>query len=405
MRLIKHTFRILAPYDQVKWYLNRAELSQRLASSAPDCGWMIDKLFTGLWDIQVDSVDQLCVEVINTIKYSFFEALFKKKRAQRFLSYFEMVMKNDLNQLKAFGLFKPKKILIAGSSGFVGKVICSIFSLFGHEVKRLVRRSVLHKNEIFWNPEKKLIDPTSLEGLSTVINLCGESIFSLRWTKKKKERILSSRITPTAFLVDVLSSLKRPPELFISASAVGYYGDRAGEVLSEDSKKGCGFLSDVAEKWEACSQKLKVCSVLNTRFGVVIGSTGGILKKIKLFTRLGFGSWLGRGDQWISWIAVDDLAYQMMAISMHPPQSKAVNFVAPDPVTSDEMMNLIAKRCHRKVFLRIPKWILRMILGELSSLILYSQKAYPKILLENDAIFAFAKIEEALDYYLMVIKK
>src|ERR1041385_1766711 len=230
------------------------------------------------------------------------------------------------------------KILVSGSHGLVGTALIEAFQKDGHEISRLVRFAPHRPDEIEWSPDRYSIAIARLEGFDAVVNLAGESIAEGRWTPEKKSKIRESRVTGTKLLGDALANLENKPKTFICASAIGYYGNRGDELLTETSAPGDDFLSHVCVDWEQSASLAaeKGIRVVNARFGVILDAQGGALKKMLPPFRMGVGGKLGDGKQWMSWIALDDvvngLRFALNTDSLRGP----VNFVAPNPATNTE---------------------------------------------------------------------
>lgn len=295
------------------------------------------------------------------------------------------------------------KILLSGSSGLVGKALVNFLSMTQHQVFKLVRRkSELKKNEISWDPEKKKLNPTSIEGFDVIIHLAGENIAG-RWTAEKKKKIEQSRIGSTQLLCDTLNKLHLPPEVLITASAIGYYGNQKDRVLTETSSKGAGFLADLCEKWEKPTQSLldKDIRVVNVRTGIVLSPKGGALKTLLLPFKLGMGGTIGTGKQYMSWIALDDLISIYNYLLNNRSVQGIVNAVSPYPVTNYEFTKTLGAVLHRPTFLSIPTFLIQNFLGEMGeTVLLSSQRVRPEILLNNKFQFTHAVLGEALEYQL-----
>lgn len=287
------------------------------------------------------------------------------------------------------------RILITGSSGFIGKAIVNHFKKQGYVVNRLIR-DVRQKapDTIYWNPMNEEINLDDFEGFHTVIHLAGENILHGRWTDEKKEAIFISRVRHTWLLAHILSRLKRPPKVFFSASAAGFYGDRGNEILTEESRKGKGFLSDVCAKWEEASGVLDSMKmrVIRARFGIVLSKEGGMLKQALPFFRYGLAGRLGSGKQWISWIALEDLL-GALEFTMTQDVKGVFNFTSPNPVTNAEFTRQLATLMHHRPFLPVPAWLIKLVFGEKGKqLFLSSTRSVPKRLLEKGYIFQKAKL-------------
>ncbi len=289
------------------------------------------------------------------------------------------------------------RILLSGSSGFIGSEVFFSLKNQGHEVIPL-KRGEDRPAVVGWDPILKKYHLRSFEGFDAVIHLAGEPIFGL-WTKKKKERIFSSRIDTTQLLVHILSQTTSPPKVFICASAIGYYGTRGEEWLTENSSMGTGFLASVCSAWEAQANQLNVkgVRVVNTRFGVVLDKEGGMLKKMSFFFKYGLGCTFGTGEQWVSWIGRSDLVRAITFCLAEPSIEGPVNCVSPNPIRQKEFARQLAKSLGRPLFLQIPAWFLRVILGEMAEeMLLASQRVKPDKLDELNFSFQTANLDGVL---------
>jgi uncharacterized protein (TIGR01777 family) len=242
------------------------------------------------------------------------------------------------------------------------------------------------------------INLDDFEGFHTVIHLAGENISDHRWTEEKKEAIFISRVRHTWLLAQALSRLKRPPKVFFSASAVGYYGDRGDEILTEESRKGKGFLSDVCAKWEEASGVLDQMKtrVIRARFGIVLSKEGGMLARLLPLLRWGLYGRLGSGKQWMSWIALEDLI-GALEFTMAQDVKGVFNFTSPNPVTNAEFTQQLAKLMHHRPFVPLPAWLIKLVFGEKGKqLFLSSTRAVPKRLLDKGFKFQKANLSDLL---------
>ena len=292
------------------------------------------------------------------------------------------------------------KILVSGSHGLVGKALSKALTKDGHEIINLVRRDrVYGKPEIEWHPNKGLLDPDQIEGFDAVVHLAGESIASGRWTDEKKRRIRESRVQGTTLLSQALAGLSRPPKRFISASAIGYYGSRGDEVLTEDSRAGSDFLSDVCAEWEKATERAaeKGISTCTARFGIILDKEGGALEKMLTPFRLGLGGKIGDGKQWMSWIGLEDVVSALVFLLESGSISGPVNIVAPNPVTNAEFTKTLGKVLSRPTFLSVPAFAARLAFGEMADgLLLSSAKVEPKKLKEAGFKYRFPNLEASL---------
>lgn len=289
------------------------------------------------------------------------------------------------------------RILISGSHGFIGGASTALLKGQGHEVFQLVRkRKDLGPGSIFWDPKTGDLSKDAFEGFDAVLHFAGDNIAKRRWSKHRKKELFQSRCRDTWLLSQVLLRLNRPPKVFITASAVGFYGNRGEELLTEESPPGKNFLADLCGKWEEATASLKErgVRVVHTRFGVVLSSKGGMLAKVIPLYRWGLGAVLGSGKQWVSWIALEDLLLILRHILTHASIEGAVNVTSPFPIRQEEFAALLAKRMHRKAFLRLPAILLRLCLGQMTDeLLLASAKVYPNKLLEHGYSFKWPTLE------------
>lgn len=289
------------------------------------------------------------------------------------------------------------RIVIAGASGLIGHALTAELTLRGHRVVRLVRRAARSQDELRWDPRSRHLDPRALTGADAVINLSGASIGRLPWTKRYKRQILSSRIDATSTLVDAIRGAEVTPRVFLSASAAGYYGSRPGEVLTEGSSRGTGFLSDVAAQWETDAMRVSdITRVVTLRNGIVL-ATDGVLKPLLLLTRLGVAGPLGSGTQHWPWVSLDDEVAALVHLldsSLEGP----VNITGPTPATATALMRHLAKRMRRPFWLPVPAWALRLLLGDAArDLLLVDQQPRPERLLADGFTFRHETVEPAVD--------
>ena len=291
------------------------------------------------------------------------------------------------------------KILVSGSHGLVGKALIGSLASDGHEIVRLIRHKASSATEIEWNLDQGTIDTASLEGLDAVVHLAGESIASSRWTDEKKRAIRDSRILGTALLSDALARTSRPPTVFLSASAIGYYGDRGDEVLSEKSAGGTDFLANVCRAWENATGRAieKGIRTVYARFGIILDANEGALGKMLTPFRMGIGGRVGSGKQWMSWIAIEDVVNGLKFVMDDKSVSGPVNFVAPNPVTNAEFTKALGHALSKPTIFPIPAFGVRLAFGEMAdALLLASQRVEPSILKENGFTFRWPTLEPAL---------
>ncbi|MHB1037945.1 MAG: TIGR01777 family oxidoreductase [Pirellulales bacterium] len=290
-------------------------------------------------------------------------------------------------------------VLVSGSTGLVGSALVPFLKASGHRVTRLVRSSLNPPGDaLFWDPSTGIAAKPGLGEPDAVVHLAGENIAG-RWTDAKKARIHDSRVAATRILCESLARLPQPPRVLISASAVGYYGDRGDELLDEQSEPGAGFLAEVCRQWEAATSPAadQGVRVVNLRLGVVLSTAGGALAKMLLPFRLGLGGRLGSGRQYTSWITLEDLVgvirHALTAEALRGP----VNAVAPHAVTSLEFTKTLGRVLGRPTLLPVPAAALRWMLGEMAdAMLLAGARVEPRRLLAAGYVFHDPELEPAL---------
>lgn len=315
------------------------------------------------------------------------------------LIWSEPVFKDEVTGTKT-----NMKILVSGSHGLVGRSLTASLLIDGHEVVRLIRRGRNYgEPQIEWHPDQGLVDSSHLEGFDAVVHLAGESIASGRWTEEKKRRIRNSRVQGTQLLAEALAKLNHPPAAFLSASAIGYYGNRGDEILTEESEPGDDFLASVCIQWEQATGAAaeKGIRVVKMRFGIVLSKDGGALAQLLPPFRMGVGGRVGGGKQWMSWIALDDviaaIKFLLERESLHGP----VNFVAPNPVTNKEFTKTLGEVLSRPTLFPVPAFGARLAFGEMAdALLLSSQRVRPVVLESSGYVFQYLDLESALRHLL-----
>jgi uncharacterized protein (TIGR01777 family) len=289
------------------------------------------------------------------------------------------------------------KIVISGASGLIGTQLVAKLSNSGHEVVRLVRRSP-KSGEIQWNPKSGTLDAAALEGTDAVIHLSGAGIGDKRWTSGYRKEILDSRTATTELLATTMASLSRKPSVFLSGSAIGIYGARNDEQLTEVSTHGTGFLAEVCEQWEAAAKPAVDAGIRTVylRTGIVLSPKGGALKKLLPLFKLGVGGKFGNGKQWQSWISIDD---EIGAIEhlLTANVSGAVNLTAPNPVTNAEFTKVLASVLKRPAIVPVPTFAPKILLGgELADALLFTgQRVIPAALNASGYMFKHTTLESA----------
>ncbi len=293
------------------------------------------------------------------------------------------------------------KLVIAGGTGFIGERLREAAISKGHEVVILSRRSQRDFPAVVWDAKSSGEWQSALEKAEAVINLCGTSIVEGRWNMRRKKEIYDSRILPTRALVAALSQAKEKPKVLINASAIGFYGDRAEEELDESSRPGDDFLAKLCVDWERealMAQSLGVRAVC-LRIGMVLSKDGGALGRLAFPFRLGLGGRLGSGRQWMSWIAIEDLLEMIFSL-VNSELLGPVNAVSPAPVRNSDFALALSQALQRPAWIAVPKWALNCALGEVSSVVLSSQRAFPKKIAGSGFKFQFEDLPSALNFYL-----
>jgi hypothetical protein len=287
-------------------------------------------------------------------------------------------------------------ILISGASGLIGSEVNRLLTEQGYTVLPLQRDTTQVPS---WNIDQKDIQLDGHEKIDVVIHLAGENVARGRWNAAKKERILQSRVEGTHLLADFFAKASYKPRLMISASATGFYGDRGDEELDEGSPKGAGFLSDVSHAWEEATQPAQEAGirVVNMRFGMVLTPDGGALTKVLPLFKTGLGGPLGNGHQYMSWVALHDVAQAVLHIIKQEELHGPVNIVAPHPVTNRQFTRALGRVLHRPAFLPVPKFFLSLFLGEMAQELLFaSARVYPRKLQASGYTFVMPELESAL---------
>jgi hypothetical protein len=299
------------------------------------------------------------------------------------------------------------KIIVSGSRGLIGSALVRELTAAGHNIKRLVRGvpgSPTSKwAEARWDPPRMSIEGAALEGCEAVVHLAGENIASGRWTAARKARIRESRVKGTALLAETLARLQQPPRVMVCASAIGFYGDRGDEIVSEESAPGRGFLASLCREWEAASAaaEKKGIRVVRMRIGIVLAREGGALAKMLTPFRLGLGGRIGAGLQYMSWITLGDvvgaLQHAVTAEALRGP----VNAVAPKPVTNAEFTRALGRVLGRPAILPLPAFAARLAFGQMADeLLLASARVMPERLPASGYRFRHPEIEGALRHVL-----
>ena len=290
------------------------------------------------------------------------------------------------------------RILVSGVSGPIGAALLPTLKTRGYEITRLVRGEAAGDGQILWNPGKP-IAPEAVSGFDAVVHLAGESIVG-RWTNEKKMKIRDSRVAGTTALAEALAQAKDKPQVFACSSAIGYYGDRGNEVLNEESAPGSGFLPDVCREWEAATGAAVDAGIrtVQMRTGIVLSATGGALGKMLMPFKMGVGGKICDGQQWMSWIDVQDMVGAIHHILKSDLLQGPVNMVAPKPVTNAEFTETLASVLSRPAIFPMPEFIVKLAFGEMGETVLLgSQRVEPGQLVMSGYPFRFSSLRASLE--------
>lgn len=295
------------------------------------------------------------------------------------------------------------KLVIAGASGLIGTLLVERLAQKGHQVVRLSRRATTSATEAFWNPETGEIEAHKLQDSNAVINLSGENIAAKRWDDQQKQKIVTSRTKSTKLIVDTFGAMARKPESLLNASAIGIYGDRGEEFLTEDSRPSSSYLADVCVKWEAEAHRASASgiNVQIARIGVVLSTEGGALGKMLPLFKTGLGGNLGSGKQFMSWIDIDDVVAALIFLVEHANLTGPFNLVSPNPVTNAQFSSELGAALHRPAFLPAPALALKLALGEMADeLLLGGSRVSSSKLTTAGFSFKYPKLSDSLNHLL-----
>jgi uncharacterized protein len=291
-------------------------------------------------------------------------------------------------------------VAITGASGLIGGALAGALRADGHRVRPLVRRASDDPAAVRWDPAAGTIDGESLRGVDAVVHLAGAGIGDKRWSAARKREILESRTRGTGLVARTLAAMDEPPAVFVSASAVGYYGSPGDAVVTELSPPGDDFLADLVGRWEAAARPAVDAGIrtVHTRTGVVLAGHGGILPRMALPFRVFLGGRIGSGRQWMSWIAIDDVVAALRFLIGRDDLAGPVNLTSPEPVTNGEMAAAIGRALHRPAAVPVPAFGPRLVLGRemADELLFVSQRVRPQVLIDAGYAFVHPGVDEAL---------
>jgi uncharacterized protein (TIGR01777 family) len=295
------------------------------------------------------------------------------------------------------------RILITGPNGLVGTALQEVFREKGYEMLLASRKEPKNETYVQWSVEEGFSAPGKLEGIDAVVHLAGESVNGLRWTDEKKKAIRDSRVLGTRNIVDAISRLKNKPKVFVSSSAIGFYGERGDEEVTESSAAGDTFLADVSKQWEGESRRAEDAGIRTVllRTGIVLSKDGGALGTMLLPFKMGVGGVIGSGKQWMSWISMDDHVNAVNFVIENENIRGAVNSVSPHPVTNEEFTKTMGDVLYRPTFLPLPEFAISMLMGEMGDeLLLTSTKVIPRRLEDAGFTFKYPDLKSALEHAL-----
>src|SRR5436190_3348427 len=295
------------------------------------------------------------------------------------------------------------RVLITGASGLIGQALQKSLDEKGDEILGASRKEPKSTNDIQWDPDTGFADEdlARLEGLDVVIHLAGENIAGLRWTDEKKKAIRDSRVHGTRTLIEAFARLEKKPNVFISASAIGFYGDRGDDEMTETSSAGDTFLSEVSKEWESESRRAEDMGIRTVllRNGIVLSKDGGALATMMTPFKFGVGGVIGSGKQWMSWVSLDDVVAAINFAIENEKMRGAVNVVSPNPVTNEEFTKTLGEVLYRPTFLPLPEFAVNLVFGEMGdALLIDSTRVAPKRLLDAGFEFEFPELKTALEH-------
>ncbi len=327
---------------------------------------------------------------------------FVRRQLEQLFDYRHARTRADLERHLAFAHQPRRTVAITGGTGMIGSALTWLLRTGGHTVRWITRRPDAARGDIGWNPESGALDESAMEGVDAVVHLAGANVGE-RWTVEHRRQIIESRRLGTRTLVAAVRRMSRHPEVLVSASAIGYYGDTGAMMIDESSEKGIGFLSDVCKVWEDETKPAAAAGirVAIARTGIVLSPAGGALAKMLPPFQLGLGGPLGSGNQWMSWISLDDEVGALYHLLMSPDASGVYNLCAPAPVPNSEFVATLGSVLSRPAILPVPAFALRTLFGEMAqATILEGQRVLPNRLLGEAFRFQHPNLESALRFEL-----
>jgi len=331
-----------------------------------------------------------------------------KNELERIFTYRHSTTASDLNDHQQNRNGSRLTILISGASGLIGTALIPFLTTGGHRVIRLVRRqSIPEADEISWDPVAGKLNLEGIDSIDAVIHLTGENIGEGRWTTEKKQKIIHSRNKSTALLSEALSRLDHLPKVFVCASAIGFYGDRGSIEITEEDTCGADFISGVCSEWEQSADPARKAGIRSVflRIGVVLSPQGGALQKLLLPFKLCLGAKIGSGEQYMSWIGIDDVIGTIYHVIYNEQLNGPVNITAPEPVTNSEFTKILGRILKRPSFFRIPEGLIKLKFGEMGKeILLSSTRVRPDKLLESGYEFRHPMLKGVLEHLLGKVK-
>lgn len=328
-----------------------------------------------------------------------FGAAFVRHRLERLLRYRHATLADDL---AAHAGVAPRRFVIAGATGMIGSALVPFLTTGGHEVTRLVR-SRPSPGDVAWDPDRGVIDSTVLDGADAVINLAGASVAGGRWTARRKQYLIDSRIRPAGLLAQSMARVSRRPSAFVSVSASGFYGDRGDEPLGDEAAPGAGFFPSLVQAWEGAADQAGAAGVrvAHPRFGIVLSPAGGALAKLLPPFKAGLGGPVGGGRQWFGWSSIDDAISLLYLAATNPNVRGAFNATAPAPARNADLARTLGRVLERPAVIPLPSAALKLALGEMAeATLLASARVLPELLQEYHYRHRHLQLEAALRHVL-----